>query len=296
MEKFQPNLALPVQTQRDTVDIINEIIKEVNGVGDDVDKAAASAAAAQEAAEAAAAAAQEAAGAFAIKSTATGAVIQINDAAEGLDPVQLITTVTPVQYGEGYPTPTNIRPIAPVSVVTLDRESAAGDVTTLTADIGQMCYGGTMEWETGVFTLTHEVIVFDGTEDWKMNNTVGNAVRLTTPAGAAAAALCSHYRCRSITPAYVDTAVSIATQLNFKDPVNAVDVDTWKAYLVQQHAAGTPVTLVVELTTPSEITLTAQQLTMLQQQTITTTGGETTVRYVVDLRAYINNAIDERMG
>ena len=64
-------------------------------------------------------------------------------------PLYVVSDITAVQEGEGDPSPENIRPISGWDGANLVRSGQ-----TYTADFGETVYGGTLDWSTGVLTVT----------------------------------------------------------------------------------------------------------------------------------------------
>ena len=78
------------------------------------------------------------------------------------------------------------------------------------------------------------------------------------------------------------------THVWLKD-TDLTSVDAVKAYLAEQAAAGTPVTLVYPLKTPYTVQLTPQQLTLLKgSNAIWSDTGDTAVAYIADTKMYID--------
>lgn len=120
----------------------------------------------------------------------------------------------------------------------------------------------------GDVTVTRRTnaLVLDGTENWTLSeNTSAGAHRFNmpnvTPApkltgnnALAPAYLCSHYAFLSADATWSGNRgasfASTAANLQICD-MDYADVQAWKAYLAAQKAAGTPVTIVYELATPT---------------------------------------------
>ena len=105
---------------------------------------------------------------------------------------------------------------------------------------------------TGVETRRWKQVVFDGTEKWNKWWEDVCIYSLTRPALVAHQGACNAYPIfKSINwNAFPDRQFSIETkQINFRNDACA-DVDSWKAYLAAQYAAGTPVTVLYQLAEP----------------------------------------------
>lgn len=170
---------------------------------------------------------------------------------------------------------------------------------TLTTNLPETVYGGTLDWASGLLTVTHRRMVFDGTEVWESNATTNPGqfcMRLAAENRALLPGqICSHYK-----PGYAYTGLTFASieargtliWLYHKDlgPATA----TLKSYLAEQAAAGTPVTLVYELATHYTIQLTPNQMEMLKgRNTVWGNTGDTSLVYVADTKMYIDGKFAE---
>lgn len=220
-------------------------------------------------------------------------IVNVSDASD-LPAVKVVSHIAPVQEGSGDPSPDNVRMIAGWDKLSLYRAEAhdATAEAVVTSDLPETVYGGTLDWTEGLLTVDHVLLIYDGTESWQKHNTITNAVRLTKPVGVSASVLSSHYLVRAVSSN--DMSVNIGSQLNVCDSVRAVDVATWKAYLVEQSAAGTPLTLLCTLSSPYEIRLTPQQLSMLKgTNAVWSDCGSIQLVYVADTKLYIDRKIAE---
>ena len=98
-------------------------------------------------------------------------------------------------------------------------------------------------------------LVLTGTESWTYHkyldyNTVDTPLPYSGKESSAASAyaMCSHYL--AMYGNANEICRIIGGKLRFYDDTRAADVDTWKSYLAQQYAAGTPVTVWYVLATP----------------------------------------------
>ena len=172
----------------------------------------------------------------------------------------------------------------------------------LIATMPETIYGGTLDWTTGVLTVTHGAITYDGTEEWTF--APANAICSLKPmpsrfkiGNQEANHICSHYRSREYATGASQKDKSCytlnTTTLMIKD-TSLTSLEEWKGYLAEQAAAGTPMTIVWQLK-PSyykTIQLTPQQLTLLRGENhIWSDAGDTTFTYVADTKLYIDNAI-----
>lgn len=175
---------------------------------------------------------------------------------------------------------------------------------TMTATLPETIYGGSLDWTTGLLTVTHIGQTLDGTEAWTdqgngmtysydnravQNNALTDNLR--------AYHLCSHYKPAACKAAAAQADMTCYTlnsyQLVVKD-TTAGTLDSFKSYLSAQATAGTPVTLMWPLKAAyySTIQLTPQQLDMLKgYNTVWSDSGDTSLVYVADTKMYIDNAI-----
>ena len=178
---------------------------------------------------------------------------------------------------------------------------------TLSADLSETVFGGSLDWTTGLLTVTHRHLALNGTEAWtaSIQDTADPkayywASIAPLDGNSACDSLCSHYAGATIYSGntvqgcYVTSSVSIgATALLIRPDLSAHNtLDAWKTYLAEQAAAGTPVQVVYELPTPYAIQLEPQTLNMLKgYNNVWSSSGNTAITYVADTKIYIDNAI-----
>lgn len=166
--------------------------------------------------------------------------------------------------------------------------------TTTAISFGQTAYGGVLDVTNGKLKITHKVYTFDGTEAFNAmsyercvyfgltdafytSDTHYNSLR------------CSHYQSKGegdSTPGdFFVYKSSMNVAVVFRDSVNCTDATTFKNYLTAQYNNGTPVTLVYELATPTEITLTPKQIETLVgiNNVYHDCNGEIEVKYLVEV-------------
>lgn len=178
---------------------------------------------------------------------------------------------------------------------------------TLTADLSETVYNGNFDWTTGVLTVTHigkllrasDVSYKYGTTytGWQTSSFV--LVSDNRLAAGRLTSICSHFKNT------MDTAYNSGSARHgiFSDhPTLRTKYFAWgtpdttvaefKAWLEEQYAAGTPVTLVTSLATPYTVQLTPQQLDILKgDNNVWSSTGDTSLTYIVDTKTYIDNAI-----
>ena len=173
--------------------------------------------------------------------------------------------------------------------------------TSLTAALPETVYGGTLDWTSGLLTVTHFAQTFNGSEAWE--ETTGGVVYklpLAVPGVAQVSNtsyshLCSHYK-----PTYYKDVQDDKTcytlnnsNLMVKDTTIG-SLDSFKTYLAAQAAAGTPMTIVWELKPANRTTLqlAPQTLDLLKgYNAVWSDTGDTSLVYVADTKMYIDNAI-----
>lgn len=176
---------------------------------------------------------------------------------------------------------------------------------TYAADFSQTVYGGTMDWTTGVLTVTHKYLEFDGTENWGMDSSGiwagdnGNTFYIWlngTELGISndlitASSTYIPVR-RNATDDWKDNCVAIAgggASVNFIRTSYA-SVDDWIAYLADQYAAGTPVQIVYKLATPTTIQLPPATVTALKGvNTLHTDADSVSVAYTASGWEIVND-------
>lgn len=166
---------------------------------------------------------------------------------------------------------------------------------TMTAALPETVYGGSLDWTTGVLTVTHISQTLDGTEAWSGSDGVYKVDNRAVQERAMvdnnfAYHLCSHYKPVKYSADQADlTCYTLNnTELRIKDTARGT-LDDFKAFL-----AGTPVTLLWPLKPAyyTTIQLTPQQLDMIKgHNTVWSDSGDTSLVYVADTKLYIDNAI-----
>ena len=179
---------------------------------------------------------------------------------------------------------------------------------TVTLQLGQTVYGGTVDVTTGEMVVDRAIATFDGTENWLMGvisyvksdatdiylnksdmlrvntgNTpmYGNCNQL---AAAATSIWTSDGHANEFVFNTIQIHINIANNLvGITDPAQeTIDTarDKVKAWLAAQYANGTPVTITYPLATPLTVQLTAQQITtLLGQNNVWSDGGDVSLTY-----------------
>ena len=198
----------------------------------------------------------------AIYASASGAVASFDDGAGGMPLKSLAVTVLPAQAGEGTPSPDNIRPISGWTGCVLSHSGAdTSDPDTLTVTFPAAAgtvYGGTLDLTTGRLSVDRIGRTFAGASDesWSEYGEGANRYfRFFDYRGVPHTSLargCSHFANVSIASGntnvgyYATTGTgSPHTRLQFRPANIATDfptVSSWRAWLAEQAAGGTPLT------------------------------------------------------
>lgn len=176
---------------------------------------------------------------------------------------------------------------------------------TLTAATPQAVYGGSLNWNTGVLTVTHRVKTIRAADiSYKYSGVSVNTSCFVTKTDESLAtgnltSVCSHFK-NTLGDAYKDErarhgifsdhATMTSKYFDWGEPdATVTDFGNW---LEEQYAAETPVTVVYLLNEPYTLQLTPQQLDLLKgSNSLWSDSGNTSVTYIADTKMYIDNAI-----
>lgn len=171
---------------------------------------------------------------------------------------------------------------------------------TLSAALPETMYGGTLDWQTGVLTVTHCKIFFDGeTNGRKVDSTdrVGASYayikgrNLPQPQKYGGNGYGNKLTWVTITSAIAFSLPAELTGVTSEDSIETI-VGKYNAVLKQWYDAGSPLEIVYEIETPQEIQLTPQQLSTLKgMNNVWSDAGETELTYVADTKMYIDQRI-----
>ena len=173
----------------------------------------------------------------------------------------------------------------------------APQIQTVTIDLGEERYGGTLDVTTGMLTVTHKLETFDGSDDetWDFYAVAdGNLFRISVldRKSENISISSSGYYCNEFTK-----AVSQRTNGSFSGYGYAVDFiydncsskAEWRTWL-----SSNPIQFVYPLATPLTIQLTPAQLsTLLGENHIFADTGDTLVTYRADTKLFIQEQIAE---
>lgn len=161
-------------------------------------------------------------------------------------------------------------------MVTLEDFEAYQD-NSYAATFPQTIYGGTLDWVTGLLTVTHSGHTFDGTEQiTRYNNRFISQMLDSVINSYETDVVCSHYPVASSGDYRIGIG-SGTSRLEFWDPAYTT-ADAFKEYLAAQATAGTPVQIAYKLAKPTTIQLTAQEIAQLSgTNTLYGDGGAITI-------------------
>ena len=174
-------------------------------------------------------------------------------------PLYVVSDITAVQEGEGDPSPENIRPISGWDSATLYVGS-----NDYIIGFSETVYGGTLDWTTGVLTVTWIGYTLTGNEEWIIaldqtdnSNILTSLLPQTAMVSHRDAAKCSHYitQVSKLNSFWIESA-----GIYGRIKVASTTIDDWKQYLSQQYDAQTPIQIVYEINQPYTIQLTPVQI------------------------------------
>jgi len=199
----------------------------------------------------------------------------------------VVSGIEAVQAGTGDPSPENVRAISGHAGVVLTVNGA-----DCSAAFGQTVYGGSYDWANGILTVTHGVIVLTGGESFSTNKAGHYYWLHDGDVGALDDGICSHlmYSAEKSYNAQMEDSVAVrGTRLWTYAPRFATAAEL-KAYLAEQYAAGTPVTVVYLLTEPHDVQLTGTVIAAAEgENVITSSTGGTSVSGCSDPAWVIGN-------
>lgn len=212
----------------------------------------------------------------------SGNPISIADAS-GLNAKACSVDLFPIQdLSQGDPSPTNVCPISGRNSVTLTVNS--DDIETT---FENTVYGGKVDFVNGKLTIDKGYVVYDGSDDesWSISN---SRFRIARPAD---------YKsdCTSISNLFPQSFSSGNPNNTFyvggSNVVVRYDTVTTTADF-KTFLSSNPMQLCYELETPIEITLTAEQISLLKgNNTLTTDGDNIILKYSADIKAWVENQL-----
>ena len=201
------------------------------------------------------------------------------DSLEGLA-IGATTFITATVEGTPDYAAGSVATITPVSVVNLHHgaEYDASAEAALSATLPELVYGGTLDWVTGVLTVTHAVRDLTAA-NWTASSNAANRYLLAMQTASLDA--CTHYPI-SAWIAYDNVIIRNSPNQVVVNCSSIATLDDWKAYLSEQSAAGTPLTVVYGLPEAQHYTiqLNPQELIALNGvNTVWSDCGDTRVTF-----------------
>lgn len=200
-------------------------------------------------------------------------------------PLKVVSSIEPGQSGTAEPSPENVRPISGHSIAKLTQENGT-DAREITADLGQIVYGGSFDWATGELVSNMVCLTLTGDEDWLLQN--GYARLVIGECGyvdAEAPQLCSHFKIAPITSGTTHIGADIANSTAYNDARIRIRLKTGVtlaesvAFLKEQYANGTPVQICFGVANPTTTKLAAQEILALSgTNTLRSDTGDTEVK------------------
>lgn len=232
----------------------------------------------------------------------------VNDTGNGktvnLTNVQFIQPRIVIRAGTDLTTPLVFYPMVTQINNTSPFESYSNDAEIFTIELGQTVYGGSFGWETGELTVTHWAQEMTGDENWYFFNSESYPQLLALELGLATRAnsvVCSHgvnqygtgpgalYTNEKVTRLYVNPTGGQWGNI-VENWTEETLIDLWKAWLKNQHKAGTPVQIMVTRQEPINIQLSSKQIiALLNKNILYSNTGNTIVKG-------IKNAIGFRLS
>lgn len=226
--------------------------------------------------------------------SASGNPITITDAAN-IPCESLTMTIEPIQSGSGTPSTTNVRPITGLTEATVQTTNGTNTNTATISFGGDTIYSGTVDFNTGIVTVTKKYIEFDGSSDegwWISGNTNNNQYGIdisglktqSTQGSLLDGLICDKWETITGDQGYQNQKYGISgwtsPQIRLNIPKTLVNrnVSSFKTYLSQN-----PIQVVCPLATPQTIQLTPSQLTLLKgNNTVSANGNTISLSYQKD--------------
>lgn len=211
--------------------------------------------------------------------TENGAVVTC-EPVEGY-PLEVVSSIVPVQSGSGEPSPDNIRPISGHSAVKLTHANDA-DSREFTLDLGRTVYGGSLNWTTGVLTIGWADVYLDETAAWSTTNIADlkQAYIKNFPSIPKSVAYCDKYP-------YGGSTSGLTRRIYMGQDLNIYDVFTTREEWLA-HIAANPIHVAYQVKEPITVQLTPQEILALSGvNTFCSDSGDTTVEGKADPSAII---------
>ena len=238
-----------------------------------------------------------------INETATGAVAEFTDGAENIPVKSLTVTMNPIQSGTGDPSPDNVRHISGRTTANIWREATyeTSAEPTITIQLGQTVYGGTVDVISGVMTVDRAIVDLGDVSWSKDAEHTGQFFRAMTNTEFlqfpkySGINMCSAYKCVQNKSYILIGNCEITIGNSPVMPILRVKDDAYDAYTANQFkSAMSGIQFCYELAQPITVQLTPEQLTtLLGTNYIWSDADSVSVDYVADTKLYIQNAISD---
>lgn len=219
-------------------------------------------------------------------------------------PMVVAGAVTSAEY-EPYKEPQTLTASTPNGLHGIPAASGGN----YTDESGQQWICDEMDFEPGVYIQNVDEFILKGTESWALNSSAKNPyfyIRFTpeNPIKSGKRGLCSHFPYESspnMQPAGSIVFGWNSTYTNLLFASGHSSVDEWKAYLAEQYATGTPVTIRYCLATPIEKAMSVEEIEAFKalhsNKLNTTVLNDSNIgmklEYIADTKAYIDNKFTE---
>lgn len=162
---------------------------------------------------------------------------------------------------------------------------------TATLTLPETVYGGEVDAVTGEGQETWETLTLDGTEGWAIRDTFIGVYNLLSPTDNGKG-ICTHF---DVKRNYSGDCIIIeknGTVYLGRALFDKYTIDTWRAYLAAQNAAGTPVQITYKLAEPVPFTATGAQpipalagvnTVLTDADSATVTGRADPIKRITDL-------------
>lgn len=225
----------------------------------------------------------------------SGSMVSITDASNQTV-VSLVSQIVPVQAGSGDPSPNNVRPISGWNNVSVTNDSSGQG---LTAELPETVYGGSLDWTTGLLTVSKEKLIVDG-----VNKKVTSVTQHGNGRYYAVTSL-PHSSVRTLDRpdnplsdrfiaigGVVEGGCYVAGSGNKSLVFTLTDQTLTTVEAVNAWLVDNPTTFVYDLAEPYAIQITPQQITLLKgTNNVWSNSGDTAISYVADTKMYIDGLV-----
>ena len=161
-------------------------------------------------------------------------------------------------------------------------------ITDVNIALDSTLYGGTWDIEKGLLTVTHKMIVLNGSENWAENTLNPYTYRIPRPSdGKRDVPIYSDmYPYEPGSLAAITYAIVMGSYLNIKDAVNGTTLANFKSYIGSHN-----VTVVYELATPIVLHLSSHEVELLNGANVVSSNGSISLSYRKGAFAHLSDLI-----